>query len=158
MTEYLVNKTFDEIKIGDSASLQRTLTNEDIQLFAIMSGDVNPAHVDAQYAKDDIFHHVIAHGLWGGSLISTLLGTQLPGPGTIYISQTFNFLRPVAVGDTITAKVKIIGKNQENHRVTLDCECINQNDKPVITGQAVILAPTEKVRVKKVKLPRIELH
>src|SRR5271156_3424972 len=100
MRKYLNNKTFDEITIGDTASLHHTLTQRDIQLFAIMSGDVNPAHLDEAYATSDMFHKIIAHGMWGGSLISTLLGTQLPGPGTIYLSQTFQFLHPVGIGDT----------------------------------------------------------
>ncbi len=77
------NRTFDEISIGDEASLSRTLTWRDIELFAAMSGDVNPAHVDAEFAKSDMFHKIIAHGMWGGALISTVLGTELPGPGSL---------------------------------------------------------------------------
>lgn len=80
------NRTFDELRVGDSASLTRTLTRKDIQLFAVMSGDVNPAHLDDEYARSDMFHKVIAHGMWSGALISTVLGTQLPGPGTIYLA------------------------------------------------------------------------
>ena len=86
--DYIENRTFDEIKVGDSASLVRTLTKDDISIFAAMSGDVNPAHLDEEYARSDMFHKIIAHGMWGGSLISTLLGTKLPGPGTIYLGQT----------------------------------------------------------------------
>ena len=93
---YIENRTFDEIKVGDSASLVRTLTPDDIKLFAVMSGDVNPAHVDEEYARSDMFHKIIAHGMWGGALISTLLGTRLPGPGTVYLGQTLTFQRPVA--------------------------------------------------------------
>ena len=85
--EYLENRTFDEIQIGDSACLSRMLTEKDIQVFAIMSGDINPAHVDAEYAQSDMFHKIIGHGMWGGALISTVLGTELPGPGTIYVSR-----------------------------------------------------------------------
>lgn len=83
--EYIENKTFDEIKIGDSAEILRTLTWNDIELFATVSGDVNPAHVDEAFAHNNYFHKIIVHGMWGGSLISTVLGTKLPGPGTIYI-------------------------------------------------------------------------
>ncbi len=83
--DLIENRTFDEIELGESASLVRTLSREDIALFAIMSGDVNPAHVDEEYAKSDLFHKIIAHGMWGASLISTLLGTKLPGPGTMYL-------------------------------------------------------------------------
>ena len=85
------NKTFDEIRLGDTASLVRTLTHKDIEVFAIMSGDVNPAHVDEAFAKSDMFHKVVAHGMWGASLISTVLGTELPGPGTIYVDQSLHF-------------------------------------------------------------------
>ena len=103
--DMIENQTFDEIKLGETASLVRTLSMGDINLFAIMSGDVNPAHVDEEYARSDMFHKIIAHGMWGASLISTLLGTKLPGPGTIYLGQTLCFHQPVAVGDTITVTV-----------------------------------------------------
>ena len=95
--ELIENRTFDEIKAGDTASLTRTLTQRDIEIFAIMSGDVNPLHVDAEFARHDLFHKVVAHGMWGGALISTVLGTQLPGPGTIYLDQTLAFRRPVVL-------------------------------------------------------------
>src|SRR5919206_3357564 len=86
------NRTFDEIAIGQSASTTHTLTREDIELFAIVSGDVNPAQLDPAYAETDLFHRIVAHGMWGGALISALLGTQLPGPGTVYLSQELRFV------------------------------------------------------------------
>ena len=104
------NHTFDEIALGASATLARTLSREDIELFAVMSGDVNPAHVDEDYAHSDLFHELIAHGMWGASLISTLLGTKLPGPGTIYLEQTLRFRHPVMIGDTITVSVVATGQ------------------------------------------------
>lgn len=104
------NKIFDDIAIGMSASLIRTLTQKDIQLFSVMSGDVNPAHVDAEYAKNDMFHKIIAHGMWGASLLSTVLGTELPGPGTIYLSQTLKFKHPVGIGDTLTVTLTVVKK------------------------------------------------
>ena len=115
------NRTFDEIEVGDTASVTRTLEPEDIQLFALVSGDVNPAHLDAQYAATDMFRHVIAHGMWGGGLISAVLGTQLPGPGTIYLDQSLRFRRPVAPGDTITASVTVVEKRMQgrDHPVLL---------------------------------------
>lgn len=155
MTQYLSNKTFDDIQIGDSASLTHKVSLKDIQLFAKISGDMNPAHVDAEYAKSDIFHKIIAHGIWTGTLISTLLGTQLPGPGTIYLSQSFQFIRPVGIGDQITANVTVIRKLIRKPVVLLDCYCINQNHKIVLRGLAKVLAPAEKVRRKKVHLPGI---
>ena len=96
--DYIENRTFDEIKVGDSASLSQTLTLEDVKLFAVMSGDVNPAHVDEEYARSDMFHKIVAHGMWGGALISTVLGTKLPGPGAIYLGQTLKFMKPVGLG------------------------------------------------------------
>ncbi len=107
------NRTFDEIAIGESASAVRTLTQEDIELFAVVSGDVNPAHLDPAYAETDLFHRIIAHGMWGGALISAVLGTQLPGPGTIYISQDLHFHAPIGIGDTITTRIVAREKRPE---------------------------------------------
>jgi len=152
------NRTFDEIEIGDSATLERTLSWEDIELFAVVSGDVNPAHVDADYARSDMFHAIVAHGMWGAALISTLLGTRLPGPGTIYLEQTLGFRHPVTIGDTITVSVTVAAKDPERHRLVLDCRCVNQHGKTVIDGRATVLAPTEKVRRPRFTLPDVELH
>lgn len=156
--EYLENKTFDEIQIGDSDTLTRTLTEKDIQVFAIMSGDINPAHVDEDYAKSDMFKKIIGHGMWGGALISTVLGTQLPGPGTIYVGQTIRFKRPVGIGDTLTVKVTATEKNAEKKRVTFTCEVKNQNDEVVMEGQADVVAPSKKIRRPKAVLPEITLR
>lgn len=156
--EYLENRTFDEIQIGDTDSLTRTLTEKDIQVFAIMSGDINPAHVDLEYAQSDMFHKIIGHGMWGGALISTVLGTQLPGPGTIYIGQTIRFKRPVGIGDTLTVKVTAIEKNAEKKRVVFSCEVRNQKDEVVMEGQAEVAAPIKKIRRPKAVLPQITLR
>jgi acyl dehydratase len=156
--EYLENRTFDEIQVGDSASLTRTLTEKDIQIFAIMSGDINPAHVDVEYAQSEMFHKIIGHGMWGGALISTVLGTQLPGPGTIYLGQTIRFKKPVAIGDTLVVKVTATEKKPEKNRVTFACECRNQNDEVVMEGQAEVIAPTKKIRRVKAELPQISLR
>lgn len=156
--DYLENRTFDEIQVGDSDSLTRTLTEKDIQVFAIMSGDINPAHVDLEYAQSDMFHKIIGHGMWGGALISTVLGTQLPGPGTIYIGQTIRFKRPVAIGDTLTVKVTAIEKNAEKKRVIFSCEVHNQKDEVVMEGQAEVAAPIKKIRRPKAVLPEITLR
>ncbi len=156
--EYIENRTFDEIKVGDSASLQRTLGTKDIQLFAVMSGDVNPAHVDAEYAASSMFREVIAHGMWGGALISTVLGTIYPGPGTVYIDQTLHFSRPVTIGDTITVTVTVKEKFERTRHVILDCVCTNQEGRVVIRGTAEVLAPAEKVRRRRTKMPEVRLH
>ncbi|HEU4350394.1 MAG TPA: bifunctional enoyl-CoA hydratase/phosphate acetyltransferase [Burkholderiales bacterium] len=154
---FIENRTYDEIQVGDTATLVRTLRPEDIQLFAVMSGDVNPAHVDPEYAHSSMFEEVIAHGMWGGALISTVLGTEFPGPGTIYISQTLRFSRPVKVGDTITIKITCTKKFDHNKHITFDCLCINQDGLKVIAGEAEVLAPTEKIKRERVELPEVTI-
>lgn len=159
MSDIIANKTISEIEIGDSASVNHVLTTRDIQLFAVMSGDVNPAHLDDEYAKSDMFHGIIGHGMWSGALISTVLGTQLPGPGTIYLQQTLKFVRPVRVGDTITATVRVKSKSDDGkNKVTFDCECTNQEGKQVVQGEAQVIAPVEKISRPKVVLPDIKLE
>ncbi len=155
--ERIENLTFDELKVGDVASIARTLTYRDIELFAIMSGDVNPAHVDAEYAKSDMFHKIIAHGMWGGALISTVLGTQMPGPGAIYLGQSLRFRHPVLVGDTVTVSVKVAEKFEDKHRVTFDCQATNQRGEVVISGTADVIAPSEKISRERVTLPEVKL-
>jgi phosphotransacetylase len=118
---------------------------------------VNPAHLDPDYAANDMFHHVIAHGLWGAGLISAVLGTELPGPGTIYLSQELRFLHPVSLGDTITASVTVTEKRPEHHLVAFDCTCINQDGKEVISGRAEVMAPGEHVRLKRMDLPNVRI-
>lgn len=152
------NRTVDELAIGDSAEMLRVLAKSDIELFAVMSGDVNPAHLDASYADETQFHHVIAHGMWGGALISAVLGTRLPGPGTIYMDQTLHFRRPVAIGDTITVRVTVVQIDRDSGRVRLDCLCRNQHDKVVIEGQAEVLAPRQKVSRAVTALPMVRMH
>ena len=151
--DFLENHPFAEITLGQSASLVRTVTQRDIQLFAAVSGDVNPAHVDALYAKSSHFHEIIAHGMLGGSLISTVLGTQFPGPGTIYLGQTFRFLKPVHVGDTLTVTVKVIALDAPRHRLRLDTRCVDQEGDVVIQGEAEVIAPKDKLRIQRVDLP-----
>lgn len=155
MRPFLSNKTFDQINLGDTASLTRRLTQKDIELFAILSGDVNPAHLDIEYAKNDMFHKLIAHGLWSATFFSTLLGTKLPGPGTIYLSQTLKFCRPVGIDDKITATITVIKKYIKKPIIQFDCTGVNQKGKTVIMGIAKVLAPTEKIKRQQVELPQI---
>src|SRR5262245_21564325 len=153
--ELVENRTFDEIEIGEIAKLERTLTEQDITLFAVMSGDINPAHVDPEYAMSSRFREVIGHGMWSGALISTVLGTLFPGPGTIYLGQNLRFRRPVRVGDSITIKVTAKEKDATKRKVVLDTECLNQDGEVVVSGTAEVIAPTEKVRRPKVFLPTV---
>jgi len=151
------NKTFNEIAIGDAASLTQTVTQEAIELFAAISGDVNPAHMDPAYARDDMFHHVIAHGMLGAGLISAVLGTELPGPGTVYLGQDLTFLYPVRIGDRVTATVTVRQKDAARGDLVLDCLCVNQAGTPVISGVARVKAPTEKVRRPRIEMPDVQL-
>jgi phosphate acetyltransferase len=155
---YLVNKTYDEIRVGDSSTLTRTLMPEDVKLFAILTGDVNPSVIDPTYSESGLFREVIAHGMWSGSLISTVLGTQFPGPGTILIDQSLHFARPVTIGDTITITVTAKQKFDHNKHINFDCVCTNQEGLQVVRGKAEVLAPTEKVsRLQEVHMPSIRI-
>jgi acyl dehydratase len=159
MPQLIENRTFAELKIGDCASLSRTLTRKDIELFAVMSGDVNPAHVDEEFARSDMFHHIIAHGMWGAALISTVLGTELPGPGAIYLDQTLHFRAPIAPGDTVNVTVTVQRKEEAKHRLFLDCRVTNTRTGQVaIDGLAEVIAPTEKISRPRVVLPRVQLE
>lgn len=141
----LIGLPFDSIKTGQSASFTKTFSAEDIAGFADMTGDINPLHLDSQFAQSRKFEGKIAHGLLTASLISAVLGTQLPGPGTIYLSQNIDFFKPVYPEDTITATVTVIEKIQEKKRLIFECVCNNQNGIEVLKGQAVVLAPKERV-------------
>jgi acyl dehydratase len=147
------NRTFEELAVGDTASSRRVLTRREIELFAIVSGDVNPAHLDPAFAETDLFHTIVAHGMWGGALVSAVLGTQLPGPGTIYLGQDLSFRRPVRLGDTVTATVTVREKRAGKNVVVFDCQCLNQFGEEVIHGRAEVIAPTEKVARPRTILP-----
>ncbi|MFZ6708265.1 bifunctional enoyl-CoA hydratase/phosphate acetyltransferase [Undibacterium sp. TC9W] len=155
--DLISNVVYEDLQIGQTASQVRTLTNVDIQAFATVSGDVNPAHLDAEYAAHTLFHGVIAHGMWGGALISTILGTRLPGPGTIYLEQNLHFAKPVRIGDTLTVSATVVAKDDEKKRVTLDCEIINQKGEKVVYGNALVIAPTEKVSRPRTHLPTMTM-
>ncbi|MCE1241188.1 MAG: bifunctional enoyl-CoA hydratase/phosphate acetyltransferase [Azonexaceae bacterium] len=155
---YLINKTYDEIAVGESATLTRTLMPEDVKLFAILTGDVNPAVVDPGYSESGMFREVIAHGMWSGSLISTVLGTQFPGPGTILVDQTLHFARPVTIGDAITITVTVKQKFDHNRHVLFECLCTNQEGLQVVRGTAEVLAPSEKIsRLQEMHLPEVHI-
>jgi len=155
--DYIENVTFNEIQIGQTASLQRTVTREDIDLFAAVSGDINPAHVDAVFAAEAMQSDVVAHGMWTGSLVSALLATVLPGAGTVYLGQDFRFRRPVNVGEIITASVTAKEKRPARNIVQFECRCLNQDGKEVLTGTAEVIAPTDRQRRRRVTLPRVNM-
>ena len=139
------NVPFDEIEIGQSASMSRQLSMDDIELFATVSGNSNPVHLDPKYAASSRHQKIIAHGMWSGALVSGVLGSKLPGSGTVYISQDLNFQNTVGLGDVVTATVTVIEKHPENKTVILDCLCVNQNGETIVSGTAKVAAPTQKV-------------
>lgn len=155
---FLESVPFSELTLGREARLTRTLTKEDIELFATVTGDVNPAHLDETYANATIFHGIIGHGMWTGSLISALLGTILPGPGTIYLDQSFTFKKPVHIGEEITAIIRVKEKHPEKPIVVFDCLVYNPKHEVVLEGIARVLAPTQKMRLSRNKLPTVEIQ
>lgn len=132
-------KTIDTIQIGDSASFTKTITEADITLFAGYSGDFNPAHINAVEAEKGMFHGRIAHGMLSAGFISAVLGMQLPGPGTIYMGQELRFVKPVYIGDTVTATV--VERIPEKNRLKLETIVTNQKGEQVITGMATVMPP-----------------
>lgn len=152
----LENVTYDELREGLSATFSRQLTEDELVLFAAVSGDVNPVHLDPAFAAESMFKERIAHGMWSGSLISAALATVLPGPGTIYLEQNLAFKRPVKLGDTLTVKLTVNALERKN-RVVLDCDVRNQNDEQVVSGQAKVIAPTTKLKLDAPKLPGITI-
>ena len=156
-TLYIQNRTFDEIQVGDFAQLMRTLRPDDIHLFAVMSGDVNPTHVDTEYARSSQFREVVGHSMWGSTLISSVLGTEFPGPGTVYVSQSLNFWRPITIGDTLSITVTCREKFEHNHHILLDCLVVNQDGLKVIDGVAEVQAPTEKIKRPRIHLPEVTI-
>ncbi|MGC2855364.1 bifunctional enoyl-CoA hydratase/phosphate acetyltransferase [Novispirillum sp. DQ9] len=153
------NKTFDEIQVGDSATLTRTLTREDTELFAVISGDYNPTHLDDEWAAKLLKTQKISgHGMWGGSLISALLGNELPGPGAVYKSQNLTFHRAVSLGDTLTLTITVQEKNPANKHIVFHCTACNQHGEQVIDGTAEVIAPTEKVSMPAGDLPEVRVR
>jgi len=137
-------KSIDRIQVGDAAEFSKTVTETDIYLYAGITGDLNPAHINEAYAKNTFFKTRIAHGMFTAGFISNLLGMQLPGPGTIYQKQTLSFLAPVRFGDTVTARAEVVEVLAEKNRVRLKTTCTNQDGTVVLDGEALVSPPKAK--------------
>jgi len=137
----MIGKTISELKVGDKATFTKTVTETDVYLYAGISGDLNPAHVNQVQAEKTMFKGRIAHGMLTASFVSTVLGCYLPGPGTIYLGQTLKFKKPVRFGDTITAIGEIVSMDVEKNRVIMKTTCVNQNDEVVLEGEATCMPP-----------------
>jgi 3-hydroxybutyryl-CoA dehydratase len=134
-------KTIDQISVGDTAQFSKTVSESDVYLYAGVTGDFNPAHVNEEYAKSTFFKTRIAHGMLSAGFISTILGTILPGPGTIYLHQSLDFTAPVKFGDTVTARVEVKEVDAAKNKVVLETTCVNQDGKKILGGQAVVSPP-----------------
>jgi len=148
---------YAELQIGQSAEYRKTVSEQDIVLFAILSGDANPVHLDAEYARGTIFGERIAHGMFTGSLVSAALAMTLPGPGSIYLGQSLKFRRPVKINDTITVRLEVTEKRDSKNIVVLDCKVTNQNQETVATGTAEVIAPNERISLETPILPNVTL-
>ncbi len=153
---FLENRIFADIRTGDSASIVRILSREDIELFAIAAGEVNAAHPGAASAGADPFQEAVAHGAWSAALLAAVLSTRLPGPGTTLLGHALRF-HPVGVGDTVTLTVTVLEKGPEAPRILLDCRGANQDGREVISGTAEVLAPMEPQRRPRLELPDVRL-
>ncbi len=134
-------KTLKELNVGDAAEFTKTISESDIYLFAGVTGDMNPAHINEEYASKTYFKTRIAHGMLGAGFISAVLGMQLPGPGTVYISQELNFLSAVRIGDTVTARVEVLEIVAEKKRVRMKTTLVKQDGSLVLDGEAVVSPP-----------------
>ena len=137
----MIGKTINELRLGDSAEFAKTVSESDIYLYAGVTGDFNPAHVNEVYAEKTFFKTRIAHGMLVAGFISAILANKLPGPGTIYLRQELNFLAPVRIGDTITARAEVVQIISEKNRVKLKTTCFNQEGIQVLDGEAVVSPP-----------------
>jgi len=137
--------TIEQMEIGQSASHSKTISEFDVYQFAGITGDLNPAHINEEYGKSTVFKGRIAHGMLSAGMISAVLGMQLPGPGSVYLSQSIKFIAPVHIGDTITATATIVELLPEKNRVRLETVCTDQNGKVVTTGEAVLMPPKQSV-------------
>lgn len=133
--------TIKELSIGDKASFQKTITETDVYLYAGITGDLNPAHINQVEAEKTMFQGRIAHGMLTAGLVSAVIGMQLPGPGSIYLGQELKFMAPVRIGDTIKAEIEVIEKLDEKNRIKLSTICTNQNGVEVLIGVATIMPP-----------------
>jgi len=140
----MIGKTIEQMKIGDAAEFTKTISESDVYLFAGVTGDLNPAHINEPYAKNTFFKARIAHGMLLAGFISSVIGMQLPGPGSIYIRQELKFLAPARIGDTITARAEVIQIVPEKNRITLRTTCTNQEGTLVVDGEATVSPPKAK--------------
>ena len=150
------NIPYDALEVGQKASISKTVEERDVQLFAAVSGDNNPVHLDAAFAAETLFKERIAHGMFSGALISAAIACELPGPGTIYLGQQLRFTRPVKLGDTLTVQLEVLEKLPKG-RVRLATRVFNQNAEQVVDGEAEVLAPRAAQTVSMPAMPQVTI-
>jgi len=153
----LENYPINELVVGQRANYSKTLTEQDIILFAACSGDVNPVHLDKEYAATTPFGEPIGHGMWTGALVSAAIAIRLPGPGSVYRSQSISFKHPVKIGDTLTVTLIVCEIKERIKLVTLECEAHNQDGKLIAKGIAEVIAPAEKLKINAGEVPHISI-
>jgi len=140
----MIRKTIEQIRLNETAEFSKTISESDVYLYAGVTGDFNPAHINEEYARKTFFKTRIAHGMLAAGFISTVMGTHLPGPGSVYVRQELNFLAPVRIGDTVTARVEVIEIMSEKKQLRLRTTCSTQDGTVVLDGEAIISAPRPK--------------
>jgi 3-hydroxybutyryl-CoA dehydratase len=140
----MIGKTIDQISLNESAEFAKTISESDVYLYAGVTGDLNPAHINEEYARETFFKTRIAHGMLAAGLISAVMGMRLPGPGTVYVRQELNFLAPIRIGDTVTARVEVIEIMTEQKQLRLRTTCSKQDGTVVVDGEAIVSPPRPK--------------
>lgn len=153
----ITNIPYEKLEVGQQASFSKTVDERDVQLFAAVSGDNNPVHLDAAFAAETMFKERIAHGMFSGALISAAIACNLPGPGTIYLGQQLKFTRPVKLGDTLTVQLEVLEKLPKN-RVRIATRVFNQNQEQVVDGEAEVLAPRSEQTLTMPAMPQVSIN
>ncbi|MBL6907439.1 MaoC/PaaZ C-terminal domain-containing protein [Luminiphilus sp.] len=153
----VTNSTFDELAVGDGIEVSRLVTARDVELFAVVSGDHNPLHLDPEYAATTQFGECIGHGMLIGAFVSAVIGLEFPGPGTVYLGQNLEFRSPIFLGDTLTIALTVDSKHPKKPWVTLSLSVKNQEGREVCRGESRVIAPTQKQTVKVIPPPAVEL-
>lgn len=136
-------RSIEELNIGDRAEFSKTISETDSYLYAGITGDFNPIHINKSYSEKTMYGERLVHGFLTAGFISSVIGVELPGPGTIYLEQNMKFLKPVMVNETITARVTVTSKDINKNRVELQTECLNEQNEIVLTGQAIVIPPVK---------------
>lgn len=152
----ITSVSYAELEVGQQSCYEKTVSETDLLLFAAVSGDRNPVHLDSEFAAGTLFKERIAHGMFSGALISAAIACQLPGPGSIYLGQQLNFLLPVKLGDTLTVQLEVLEKLPK-FRVRIATRVLNQRDELVVDGEALVLAPRKAQEVTLTELPPVQV-